>query len=182
LSQRYGNITIGNVITYYIVAYRAERRSTKLLTPNRPGKGIVVALLFILGVVGVIGFNINPAYAAGDTSAVVGVVNYQLLLSQHPDAAVAQKTISEAAAQAKKDFDAQSSNMNNQAKQDLFQKLQLGLEQKSQALLGPINDKVMAAVKSVAAAKGLTVIVDKSNILYGGQDITDEVMKVITKK
>jgi outer membrane protein len=153
-----------------------------LLTPNRQGKGIVVALLFILGVVGVIGFNINPAYAAGDASAVVGVVNYQLLLSQHPDMVGAQKTITEAAAQAKQDFDAQSSKMSNQDKQDLFQKLQLGLEEKSQALLGPINDKVMAAVKSVASVQGLTVIVDKSNIVYGGQDITDDVMKVITRK
>lgn len=48
--------------------------------------------------------------------------------------------------------------------------------------MGAINDKVMAAVKSVAEAKGLTIIVDKGSVVYGGQDITDDVMKVITGK
>jgi outer membrane protein len=153
-----------------------------LLNPKRQGQGIMVALLFILGIVGIIGFNINPAYAAEKGSSVVGVVNYQFLLSQHPDMAGAQKTMTEAAAQAKKDFDAKSPNMSDQDKQDLFQKLQLGLQQKNQEVLGPISDKIMAAVKSVAVAKGLTTIVDKGSIVYGGQDITDDVMKAITGK
>ena len=153
-----------------------------MLNPTRQGQGIVVAILFILGLVGILGFNINPAYAAGGSSSVVGVVNYQLLLSQHPDVAGAQKTLTEAAAQAKKDFDAQSPKLSDQDKQALSQKLQLGLQQKNQEVLGPINDKIMAAVKSVAVAKGLTTIVDKGSVVYGGQDITDDVMKVITGK
>ena len=38
-------------------------------------------------------------------------------------------------------------------------------------------DKINAAVKKVADAKGLTIVVEKSNVVYGGQDITDEVIK-----
>ncbi len=142
----------------------------------------MVAVLFLLGVASIIGFNTNPTYAAGQTASSVGVVNYQLLVSQHPDMAAAQKTIVDAAAQAKSDFDAQSPKLSDPDKQALYQKLQLGLQQKSQEILAPINDKVMAAVKSVADAKGLKVIVDKSSAIYGGQDITADVMKVITGK
>lgn len=142
----------------------------------------MAAVLFLLAVVSIIGFNSNPTYAAGKASSVVGVVNYQLLVSQHPDMVAAQKTINEAAAQAKSDFDAKSPKMSDPDKQALYQKLQLGLQQKSQEILAPINDKVISAVKSVADAKGLTVIVDKGSAIYGGQDITADVMKVITGK
>jgi outer membrane protein len=147
-----------------------------------PEKRVVMTVLFLLGVIAMLGFNSNTTYAAERTSSVIGVVNYQLLLAQHPDTAVAQQTINEAVAKAKSDFDTKSVNMSDQDKQALYQQLQQGLQQKNQELLGPISDKVIAAVKSVAEAKGLTVIVDKSSVVYGGQDITDDVIKVITGK
>jgi outer membrane protein len=142
----------------------------------------VVTVLFILGVVGIIGVSTNTTYAAGAVASTVGIVDYQLLISQHPDAIKAQETMDAGIAQAKSDFDAKSANMSDQEKQSLYQQLQQGLQQTKQNLLTPINDKVMAAVKSVADAKGLTVIVDKGNVVYGGQDITNEVGKIITGK
>ena len=153
-----------------------------MISSKMQGKFFLVAILFIMGVVGVIGFNTDTTYAASGTSSAVGVVNYQLLVSQHPDAAVAEQTMNAAVAQAKSDFDAKSVTMSDQEKQAYYQQLQQELQQKNQDLLVPINDKVMSAVKSVAEAKGLTVILDKSSAIYGGQDITDDVMKLITGK
>ncbi|MBU2702612.1 Skp family chaperone [Sporomusaceae bacterium BoRhaA] len=72
--------------------------------------------------------------------------------------------------------------MNDQDKKALSQQLEQGLQQKQQELINAIRDKVNAAVKAVADDKGLTVVVDKSVIAYGGQDITDDVMKKITGK
>lgn len=112
----------------------------------------------------------------------VGVVNYQLLMNQHPDMAQAQETMNAAFAQAKSDFDTKSVNMSDQEKQSYYQQLQQGLQVKKQDLLGAIQIKVNAAVKEVADSKGLTIIVDKSVVIYGGQDITDDVMKKITGK
>lgn len=149
---------------------------------KQQGKFFVVAVLFVLGVVGILGFNVNKTYAASGASSAVGIVNYQLLVSQHPDMAVAEQTMNAAVAQAKSDFDAKSVNMSDQEKQAYYQQLQQELQQKNQDLLVPINDKVMAAVKSVAEAKGLTVVLDKSSAVYGGQDITDDVMKVTAGK
>lgn len=153
-----------------------------MFNAGKRGKVFVVTVLFILGVVGIIGFSTNTTYAAGAVASNVGIVNYQLLMSQHPDTAKAQETMDAAIAQAKSDFDSQSANMNDQDKQALYQQFQQKLEQKKQELLVPINDKVMAVVRSVAEAKGLTVIVDKGSIIYGGQDITNEVGKIITGK
>ena len=37
--------------------------------------------------------------------------------------------------------------------------------------------KIEAAIKKVADKKGLAVVVEKSTVVYGGTDITDEVAK-----
>ena len=79
--------------------------------------------------------------------------------------------------QAKKDFESKSASMNDQQKQEYYQQIQQRLQNKERELLGPIFDKINAAVKKVADAKGLTIVVEKSNVVYGGQDITDEVIK-----
>ena len=70
--------------------------------------------------------------------------------------------------------------MNENEKRALYQKLQQGIDQKQQELLGAIQIKINTAVKEVAAAKGLILVVDKSAVVYGGQDITDDVIKKIT--
>ena len=77
----------------------------------------------------------------------------------------------------KKDFESKSASMNDQQKQEYYQQIQQRLQNKERELLGPIFDKINAAVKKVADAKGLTIVVEKSNVVYGGQDITDEVIK-----
>lgn len=148
---------------------------------KRQGKVLRVAVLFLLGVVGIIGYTHNTTYAATAASN-IGVVNYELLLSQHPDTALAQQTMDAAVEKAKSDFDAQSVNMSDQEKEALNQQLQQGLNQKKQELLGPINDKIMAAIKSVADAKGLTIVVTQDSAVYGGQDITNDVGKIIGGK
>lgn len=153
-----------------------------MVNAKRQGKGFMLAVLFLLGVAGIISFNTSTIYAAEQSASAIGVVDYQFLVSQHPDMVAAQKTINEALEQAKNDFDAKSAKMSDPDKQALYQQLQQGIEQKKQELLGPINDKVMAAVKSIAEAKGLAIIVDKNSVIYGGQDITDDVMKMISPK
>lgn len=140
-------------------------------------KNIFIAVFVLFTVI----ININPtiAYAASST---IGVVNYQQLINQHPDAVSAQSVMNAAVKQAQDDFNAKAANMSDQEKQSYYQQLQQGLQVKQQELLGAIRDKVNAAVKEVAEAKGLTIVIDKSVDIYGGQDITDDVLKKITRK
>jgi len=121
----------------------------------------------------------STTYAA---TSPVGMVNYQLLVENHPDAAKAQETMNAAVAQAKSDFDAKSVSMNDQEKKSYYQQLQQGIQIKQHELLGAIENKVKAAVKVVAKAKSLTIVVDTGVAVYGGQDITEDVMKKITGK
>jgi outer membrane protein len=144
---------------------------------NKQIKTILFSAFILFTVLAFI--NPNITYAAASP---VGVVNYQLLINQHPDMAQANETYKTAIKQAQDDFNAKSANMNDNDKKALSQQLEQGLQQKQQELINAIRDKVNAAIKVVAEDKGLTVVVDKSVIAYGGQDITDDVLKKITGK
>ena len=52
---------------------------------------------------------------------------------------------------------------------------------KRQDLLDPVQKKIEDAVKSVAEAKGLSVVLVKDSVIYGGQDITQDVVKKLSK-
>jgi len=142
---------------------------------------LTVAVLFMLGVVGLtLSQTGSKTSAAASSSSNIGVVNHQLLVSQHPEMVKAQETMQAEVESARKDFETKSATMNDKEKQDYYAQVQQRLTVKQQELVNPVLDKVEAAIKAVAEAKGLSIVMDKSNVVYGGQDITDEVGKKIT--
>lgn len=123
----------------------------------------------------------GTAYAAPAASA-VGTVDYDLLINQHPDTQKANEIYRTETEQAKKEYDAKAAGLSDKEKQDLNLQLMQRVEQKRQELLKAITDKINAAVKEVATAQGLTMIVSKTFVIYGGPDITNDVQKKITGK
>ena len=41
----------------------------------------------------------------------------------------------------------------------------------------PIENSIQDAVKKVAEKKGLSVVIEKGAVVYGGQDVTQDVIK-----
>ena len=140
-----------------------------------------IAVFFLLSVVGIaLSQSGKSTASAASSSSNIGVVNQQMLASQHPEMAKAQATMQAEVEKAKKEFETKSATMNDKEKQDYYAQVQQGLSLKQQELINPVLDKVEAAIKAVAESKGLTVVMDKSNVVYGGIDITDEVGKKIS--
>jgi outer membrane protein len=155
-----------------------KNRKEEQSMPIKPIKNILLSVFVLFAVLAIT----QPTTTYAANASQVGVVNYQLLVNQHPDMAQANETYKAAVKQAQDDFNAKSANMNDNDKKALSQQLEQGLQQKQQELINAIRDKVNAAIKAVADDKGVTVVVDKSVIAYGGQDITDDVLKKITGK
>ncbi|CUH94544.1 putative secreted protein [Propionispora sp. 2/2-37] len=155
---------------------KLEKKQVKVIS-------VTIAVCFVLGIVGLALAQTNTSFAAKAASqSNIGVVNDQLIMQQHPDLAKVQETMKTEVEQAKKDFEAKSANMNEQEKQQYYMQLQQRLSLKNQELMAPVLDKVRAAIQEVATAKGLSVVLDKNNVVYGGQDITDEVIKKVSGK
>lgn len=143
---------------------------------------LVIVGAFVLGIAGIaLTQTTTGMAAAAGSSSNIGIVNHQQLVSQHPEMAKAQEAMQAEVEQAKKDFEAKTASMNDKEKQEYYMQIQQRLQLKQQELIAPVFDKVDAAIKSVADAKGLAVVLDKSNVVYGGQDITEEVVKKFAK-
>lgn len=142
---------------------------------------LAIAAAFLFGVAGLAVSQTTHVASAAPASS-VGVVNYQMVVQQHPDLAKVQTTMQAESEAAKKEFDAKAASLGDKEKQEYYMQLQQRLQLKNQELMVPLFSKVDAVIKEVADAKGLSVVVDKGAVIYGGQDITDECVKKVTGK
>ena len=117
--------------------------------------------------------------SAASSESAIGVVNYQMLLSQSPDLAGVEEAMKQEVATQQKNFDEKSQNMNDTEKQRYYQQLQEVIANREKELMEPVFQKIEAAIKKVADKKGLAVVVEKNTVIYGGLDITDEVAKTL---
>ena len=142
---------------------------------------LAIAAAFLFGVAGLAVSQTTHVASAAPASN-VGVVNYQMVVQQHPDLAKVQTTMQAESEAAKKEFDAKAASLGDKEKQEYYMQLQQRLQLKNQELMVPLFSKVDAIIKEVADAKGLSVVVDKGAVIYGGQDITDDCVKKVTGK
>lgn len=138
---------------------------------------LIVAAVFILGLVGMALVQPVSVGMAATGNSAVGVVSYQVLASQHPDMKTLQEQIQAEVAAAKSEFESKAASMNQEEQQRYYMQLQERIATKEQSLIAPVLAKIDEAIKKVADSKGLTVVVDKQGVVYGGTDITDEVVK-----
>ncbi len=148
---------------------------------------LIVAAIFVIGcftlAMSAGGFGSSVASAAGSDSA-IGVVDYQVLVSQHPKLQELNAEFDKAKTEARTEFDSKSQSMNDEQKEAYYRQLQERLQVKFRELDETLRKDIDAVIKKVADKKGLKVVVEKSTVVYGGTDITDEVAKAMqsTKK
>jgi outer membrane protein len=65
--------------------------------------------------------------------------------------------------------------------QQIYQNFQNQAAAKQREIFGPLLGRAQAAIASVAANRGLSVVVDKTIIIYGGLDITQDVISMINQ-
>ena len=142
---------------------------------------VLIAVVFIGSVVALAlsqSSQMGIASAAGNGN--VGVVDYRQF-SNSPDVANVETEMQKASADAQKEFNEKSANMSDQEKNDYYQQTMQRLQQQRQDLLDPVQKKIDDAVKEVADKKGISVVLVKDTVIYGGTDITADVVKQLSK-
>lgn len=153
---------------------KLEKKQVKIVS-------LVIAILFIGSVVALALTQSGGIASAAGTSS-VGVVDRDQILAQHPKNSEIESQMQAAITEIQKDFEEKAKGMNDQEKQDYYLQCQKRLQQKQLELTEPVLKSVDEEIKKAAEARGLSVVVDKAVVLYGGQDITQDVMKKIVGK
>lgn len=140
---------------------------------------VVIALVFVgsVAAMAVTSMGSLTGGVASAASSAVGVIDYRQVMSQHPGLEAANAQMQKEVETAQQEFEAKSAEMNDQQKAEYYQQTQQRLAQKQADLIDPLSKQVEATVKSVAESKGLSVVIDKGAVVYGGQDITQDVIK-----
>ena len=135
----------------------------------------LLAIVLVLGLTGV-------ASAAPAENFPVGIVDFLYLVNNHPNTSAANAALKTEQEQIRKEFETKSAGLSDQDKQALDRQLGQKMEQKRQELLKPIVDSINMTMKSVAAEKGLAMVVHKNSVALGGQDITADVLAKLSGK
>ena len=81
-----------------------------------------------------------------------------------------------------REFQQRSKGMTAFQRQELDRKLQQQILEKRNELLGGLDKEIRTAVETAAKQTGVTVVLDRTVVLYGGTDVTDTVIKIVTGK
>lgn len=152
---------------------KLEKKQVKIVS-------VLIALAFIGSVVA-LALTQSGSGLASAASSSVGVIDYQAVASQSPKVQELNKAMQQEEQNAQKDFEEKSAGMNDQEKAEYYQQTMQRLQQKAVELREPVVNDINDAVKKVAEAKGLQVVLEKTAVVYGGQDITQDVVSKLSK-
>jgi outer membrane protein len=128
------------------------------------------------------GCSVSFAAQAADEEK-VGGIDPQRVLFQHPKYEQTINQIKNIADQKQNEAKlAIDKETDDSKKRDLFQKMRREIAEEEQKLMSPLFKEIDLAVRTVATAKKITVVVDKTALFYGGIDITDDVVQELKKK
>ncbi|MDD2206481.1 MAG: OmpH family outer membrane protein [Aminobacterium sp.] len=137
-------------------------------------KGVFIASLAILVVLMVSGIAMAEEK--------IGVIDSQKIVFQHPKfESVTQqlKVISQTKENEMKTAVEKEADQNK--KMEIYQTKRRELAMEEQRLMEPLFKEAQMAVRTVAKVKGITVVIEKSAVYFGGIDITDDVVQELKK-
>ncbi|MGQ0568925.1 MAG: OmpH family outer membrane protein [Armatimonadota bacterium] len=140
---------------------------------------IAVGVIVIVAVAAVL--VTRQATALGQSFS-IGYVEMQRALDSHPRKASSERALQEFFQAKQREFQQRSKGMTAFQRQELDRKLQQQILEKRNDLLGGLDKEIRTAVETAAKQTGVTVVLDRTVVLYGGTDLTDTVIKTVTGK
>ena len=123
---------------------------------------------------------IPSAFAAEEER--VGGIDPQRVLFQHPRYEQTLRQVQSIAEQKQNEARvAIDREPDDNRKAELFRRMRMEIAEEEQKLMQPIFREIDIAVRTVATAQRLTVVVDKTALFYGGIDITDAVVQELRR-
>lgn len=139
--------------------------------------GITAVLVLGMGILATATIHAAPV----NSGASIGYVDMQQVVTNSTDYKNAQAALGTEADNMQKEFNEKSAGLNESDKKQLFQQYQQRFELKRQEVMAQVKTKVESAIKDVATAQGIVVVLDKGSVFYGGKDLTQDVVAKVSK-
>src|SRR2546427_12321023 len=140
------------------------------------GGAAVVALLVLIGLVA---WQSGPVLGQSFT---IGYVDMQRALDNHPRKASSERALQEFFQAKQGEFRQRAKSLTPVQRQELDRQLQQELGQKREELLSGLDKDIRAAAERGSRDRGVSIVLDRAVVLYGGVDLTDAVITQLTTR
>lgn len=139
---------------------------------------IAVLLLLIGLTAAVVGLGI---FTEDESVDKVAYVNLEKVFAEHPARTAAEQTLNKKAAEYKRQIEQQTDELSGSEQKELLKKYQSELGELEEELLAQVTAEVENIIVKTAEKRKVKFVLDDDYILYGGYDLTDEVLAEIDK-
>ncbi|MDQ7842469.1 MAG: OmpH family outer membrane protein [Armatimonadota bacterium] len=115
-------------------------------------------------------------------SFTVGYVDMQKALDSHPRKAASERALQEFFQAKQREFQQRSRGMTPVQRQELDRQFQQQFLARREELFSGLDRDIRQAVEKVAKDRGISVVLDRTVVLYGGTDLTDAVIAQLSAK
>ncbi len=147
-----------------------------------------VKYLLILGLIGVLmgaAINfipVNKIMAGDEVQGKIAYVDIQEVFNVHPDKDSAEKKLNELARTMQEDLEKKARELSEEEQQEMLSEYQKNLSEEEQGLIQNILADIDEAINTVAEEKQVKMVLDKKNVVYGGYNMTQDVIDYIKNK
>lgn len=143
--------------------------------------GAVLGVL-VLGLVVFMGTSNIQAETAKKASSFVGYVDVMAVFAEHPDKAQAEQKLNEEVKAMQAELEKEVKDKPQDQRQAIMQKYQEKLALREQELISEVIKNIDLSIQEVANELGIQVVLEKKSVIYGGQDLTEEVKERVLAK
>lgn len=123
----------------------------------------------------------SMAFAVSAFAEDLGYVNVERVFRSYPDIQATVSVINLERQKAENEFNQKAPNLDDKGKRELGEKLSSQVEKKEASLLNPIREKIRKTIGQVAKSHGITNVVDANSMVFGGKDLTEEVIAAVAQ-
>lgn len=164
-----------NILKVFRTRIRQDPRKAGLIAVG----GAIMLIALVGGVWLLAGGDAAPVFGQSFT---IGFVDMQRALDAHPRKAASERALQEFFQAKQREFNQRAKGMSAEQRQLLDRELQQQVIEKRQELLGGLDKELRTAVEELARAEGVSVVLERAVVLFGGLDMTDQIIKKVTGK
>ena len=144
---------------------------------------IYILILFMaIGAVFVYNQEISLAVEEDSASGEIAFVDIQEVFSVHPDKLAAEEELNLAAQELQTELEEEARDLSKEEQEEMLREYQAELSEKEQQLIQDILADIEESIRQVAEEKEVRMVLDKKNVIYGGYDLTNEVIEYIESR
>jgi len=161
-----------------VIVRKFKGENMKLLS----SKSVVVVIMLAL-ITGLF-FLLSPVESVlgSDMAGRIAYVDLWVIFNYHPEKVEAEEELNQLAQAMQAELEEKAKGLAKNEQQELLEQYQTRLTQRERELVQNIIDKIRKEIAELAGQKELKMVLDKNNVIYGGIDLTEEVINYIEEK